>query len=180
MTTSSPAREVSFQASGPRCHWTIHIVILIQLLIEAYLWCSTYHEFKDRFEEHWLKRVQFQSNFALFPCLFTLGLNGRSISTRSSSSSLLALDFKLPFSLHWSFDGKSSLARISSLINWSRFANRNVVWQTMNKDVSPFCSRIKHDSAHSICYHSHLKSCCLATLKCTLTSDVNCGHPRDI
>ena len=47
--------------------------------------------------------------------------------TRSSSSSLLALDFKLPFSLHWSFDGKSSLARISSLINWSRFANGNVV-----------------------------------------------------
>ena len=37
MTTSSPAREVSFQTSGPRCHWTIHIVILIQLLIEAYL-----------------------------------------------------------------------------------------------------------------------------------------------
>ena len=37
MTTSSPAREVSFQTSGPRCHWTIHIVILIQLLFEAYL-----------------------------------------------------------------------------------------------------------------------------------------------
>ena len=32
-----------------------------------------YHEFKDTFEEKYLKRV-FKNHFALFPCLFTLGL----------------------------------------------------------------------------------------------------------
>ena len=37
------------------------------------LWSCIYYEFKDTFEEKELKRV-FQSHFALFPCLFTLGL----------------------------------------------------------------------------------------------------------
>ena len=37
------------------------------------LWSCIYYEFKDTFEEKELKRV-FRSHFALFPCLFTLGL----------------------------------------------------------------------------------------------------------
>ena len=63
---------------------------------------------------------------------------------------------ELPSSLQWSFDGKSSPARISShllngtflsllfscLKNWSWL---NIVWQTMNKGVSP--SWTKYDTA---------------------------------
>ena len=38
-------------------------------------WSSVYHEFKDTFEENWLKSV-FQSHFALFRSFTTPGLNG--------------------------------------------------------------------------------------------------------
>ena len=44
------------------------------------LWSCIYQKFKDTFDEKELKRV-FQNHFALFPCLFTLGLYiGRSIN----------------------------------------------------------------------------------------------------
>ena len=104
------------------------------------------------------------------------GLTASRYIYTSSYFLLLALDFKSPFSLQWSFDGKSSPARILShllnetlscarrslLVVWEidRDSPRvNVVWQTMNKDISR--SWIKHDSAPHI-----LKSC----WKCTMTS----------
>lgn len=96
---------------------------------------------------------------------------------RSSTSSLLALEFQSPFSLRQSFGGKSSLARISSqgvgsnLLVFSVLFDSleklvtmvNIVWQTMNKTwYWPWHL--------GVCYYSHFKSFCLLILKCTLTS----------
>ena len=48
--------------------------------VRTFIWSCIFHEFKDTFEEKYLKGV-FQNHFALFPCLFTLGLYiGRSIN----------------------------------------------------------------------------------------------------
>ena len=125
-----------------------------------------YHEFKEI-----LRKISYF-------CVYSLsGLTAARCIYTSSSSSLLALDFKSPFSLQWSFDGKSSPARIPSHLLNETFscAGRslsvvweidlhdspivNIVWQAMNQDIS--LSWIKHDSAPHI-----LKSC----WKCTLTS----------
>ena len=114
-----------------------------------------YHEFKEI-----LRKISYFCVYSL-----SAGLTAARCIYTSSSSSLLALDFKSPFSLQWSFDGKSSPARIPShLLNETlSFASRslsvvweidrnspivNIVWQTMNQDIS--LSWIKHDSAPHI------------------------------
>ena len=138
------------------------------------LWSCIYHEFKEI-----LRKISLSEYFkaiSLYFCAYSLsGLTAARYIYTSSSSSLLALDFKSPFSLQCRFDGKSSPVRIPShLLNetlscacrslsvvWEidRDSPRvNIVWQTMNKDIN--LSWIKHDSAPHV-----LKSC----WKCTLT-----------
>ena len=134
-----------------------------------------YHEFKEI-----LRKISLSEYFkaiSLYFCVYSLsGLTAARFIYMSSSSSLLALGNKSPFSLKWSFDGKSSPERIPShLLNetlscacrslsviWEIDRDSpivNIVWQTMNQDIS--LSWIKHDSAPHI-----LKSC----WKCTLMS----------
>ena len=72
-----------------------------------------YHEFKEI-----LRKISLSEYFkaiSLYFCVYSLsGLTAaRYIYTRSYSS-LLALDFKSPFSLQWRVDGKSSPVRIPS------------------------------------------------------------------
>ena len=156
---------------------TIKILTVFFSAIHA-IWSFSsciYHEFEEI-----LRKISLSEYFkaiSLYFCVYSLsGLTAARYIYTSSYSSLLALDFKSPFSLQWSFDGKSSPARIPShLLNetlscasrslsvvWEIDRNSpivNIVWQTMNQDIS--LSWIKHDSAPHI-----LKSC----WKCTLTS----------
>ena len=139
------------------------------------LWSCIYHEFKEI-----LRKISLSEHFKviwLYFCVYSLsGFTAARYIYTSSTSSLLALDFKSTFSLQWSFDGKSSPGRIPShllietlscaccslSVVWeidSDSPRVNIVWQTMNKYIS--LSWIKHNSAPHI-----LKSC----WKCTLTS----------
>ena len=104
------------------------------------LWSCTYHEFKEILRKISLNEY-FKAISHYFPVYSLSGLTADRC-TSLSSSLLLALDFKSPFRLQWSFDGKSSQARISSnlymlngtflcltfssscLRNWSRFTDR--------------------------------------------------------
>ena len=114
------------------------------------LWSWIYHEFKEI-----LRKLSLSEYFKAISLYFRVySLSGLTTARyTSSSSSLLALDFKSPFSLQYSFDGKSSPARIPShLLNLTlSWACRslsvvleidrdspivNIVWQTMNKDTS--------------------------------------------
>ena len=74
-TPSFSSEKMQPLTTGPCDHCAIHVVKLIALKYFSVwtLWSCIYHEFKDTFEEKYLKRV-FQNYFALFPCLFTLGL----------------------------------------------------------------------------------------------------------
>ena len=66
-----PVQNVKPRTTGPcdKCH--SHCLNL---------WRSIYHDFKDTIDEKLLKQV-FPSHFALFPCLFILGLyKGRSMN----------------------------------------------------------------------------------------------------
>ena len=114
------------------------------------LWSCIYHEVKAI-----LRKLSLSEYFKAISLYFRVySLSGLTTARyTSSSSSLLALDFKSPFSLQYSFDGKSSPARIPShLLNLTlSWACRslsvvleidrdspivNIVWQTMNKDTS--------------------------------------------
>ena len=102
------------------------------------LWSCIYHEFKEI-----LRKISFSEYFKAISLYFRvyslLGLTADRYT--SSSSSLLELDFKSPFWLHRSFNGKSSPAGIPSYLlngtlsgvyrslsvaclrNWSRFTH---------------------------------------------------------
>ena len=133
-----------------------------------------YHEFKEI-----LRKISLSEYFkaiSLYFCVYSLsGLTAARYIYTSSSSSLLALDFKSPFSLQWSFDGKSSPARIPIYLLYVTLSCAcrslsfvweidrdspivNIVWQTMNKDIS--LSWTKHDNAPQ-----NLKSCWKCALK---------------
>ena len=134
-----------------------------------------YHDFKEILRK--ISLCEYFKAISLYFCVYSLSaLTAARYIYTSSPSSLLMLDFKSPFSLQWSFDGKSFPARIPShLLNetlscasrslsvvWEIDRNSpivNIVCQTMNQDIS--LSWIKHYSAPHI-----LKSC----WKCTLTS----------
>ena len=114
------------------------------------LWSCIYHK-----SEEILRKISLSEYFKAISLYFLVySISGLTAARyTSSSSSLLALDFKSPFSLQWSFNGKSSPARIpSQLLNVTlSYACRslsiaweidrgspivNTVWQMMNKDIS--------------------------------------------
>ena len=113
------------------------------------LWNFIYHEFEEI-----LWKISLSKYFKAISLYFHVYSISGLTATRytSSSSSLLALDFKSPFSLQYSFDGKSSPARIPShLLNetlscacrclsivWEIDRDSpivKIIWQTMNKDI---------------------------------------------
>ena len=114
------------------------------------LWSCIYHKFEEI-----LRKISLSEYFKAISLYFLVcSISGLTAARyTSSSSSLLALDFKSPFSLQWSFNGKSSPARIpSQLLNvtlscacrclsiaWEIDRDSpivNTVWQMMNKDIS--------------------------------------------
>ena len=79
------------------------------------LWSCIYHKFEEI-----LRKISLSEYFKAISLYFHVySISGLTAARyTSSSSSLLALDFKSPFSLQWSFNGKSSPARIpSQLLN---------------------------------------------------------------
>ena len=114
------------------------------------LWSCIYHEVKEI-----LGKLSLSEYFQAISLYFSVySLSGLTTARyTSSSSSLLARDFKSPFSLQYSFDGKSSPARIPShllnvTLSWACRSLSvvleidrdspivNIAWQTINKNTS--------------------------------------------
>ena len=71
-------REFRSLTTSARGHWFSCIILnsIFPAVNAVWSWWScVYHEFKDTFEENWLKSV-FQSHFALFRSFTTPGFNG--------------------------------------------------------------------------------------------------------